>query len=62
MTFTEVPAIEVVLIDPPEEPSLGAGEGTLGAASAALANAVAHVTGKRIRDLPLSPERLIQQL
>ncbi|MDE5445112.1 hypothetical protein GWG65_27440 [Bradyrhizobium sp. CSA207] len=58
MTYPEVPPIDVILIDRPELPSLGAGEGSVGAASAALANAFAHATGKRIRDLPFSPERV----
>jgi nicotinate dehydrogenase subunit B len=62
MTFEEVPPIEVVLIDRPEEPSIGTGEGTVGPASAALANAVAHVIGKPVRDLPLTRERVLQAL
>lgn len=58
MTFPEVPPIEVILLDHPELPSLGAGEGSVGPASAALANAVANATGRRMRDLPLTPERV----
>jgi len=58
MTFAEVPAIDIVLLDRPNDPSLGAGEATVGPASAALANAVASAIGKRVRDLPLSPERI----
>jgi nicotinate dehydrogenase subunit B len=62
MTFDEIPPIEVVLLDQPNQPSLGAGEGTVGPASAALANAVAHALGKRVRDLPLTPQRILQQV
>jgi nicotinate dehydrogenase subunit B len=62
MTFDEVPPIDVVLLDQPNQPSLGAGEGTVGPASAALTNAVAHALGKRVRDLPLTPQRILQQL
>jgi len=58
MTFPDVPPIDVILIDRPELPSLGAGEGSVGPASAALANAVANATGRRVRDLPLTPERV----
>lgn len=58
MTYPEVPPIEVVLLDRPELPSLGAGEGSVGPASAALANALANATGRRLRDLPLSPDRV----
>jgi CO/xanthine dehydrogenase Mo-binding subunit len=48
----------VTLIDRPEEKSVGAGESSQGPAVAAIANAVAHATGKRLRDLPLTPERV----
>ncbi len=58
LTFPEVPAVEVHLINRPEERSLGAGEGSQGPAVAAIANAVAHATGARIRDLPFSPQRV----
>ena len=58
MTFPEVPPMEVILIDRPELPSIGAGEGAVGPASAALANALADATGRRVRDLPLTPERV----
>ena len=62
MTFDEVPAIEVVIVDRPGAPCLGAGEATVGPASAALANAVANAIGKRVRDLPLVPERIKELL
>ena len=58
LTFTEVPEVEVVLIDRPAEPWLGAGEAASGPTAAAIANAVAHATGARIRDLPLLPNRV----
>ncbi len=58
LTFAEVPEIDVVLIDRPGEPWLGAGEAASGPTAAAIANAVAHATGARIRDLPLTPERV----
>jgi nicotinate dehydrogenase subunit B len=57
LTFPEVPSIEVVLMDR-SEPSLGAGEGSLPPSSAALANAFAHATGRRLRELPMTPERV----
>jgi nicotinate dehydrogenase subunit B len=58
LTFPEVPEVAVTLIDRPGEPWLGAGEAALGPTAAAIANAVAHATGARIRDLPLTPERI----
>ena len=57
LTFPEVPTIDVVLMNR-SEPSLGAGEGSLPPTSAALANAFAHATGRRIRLLPMIPQRV----
>jgi nicotinate dehydrogenase subunit B len=58
LTFPEVPRIDVVLLDRPTEKSLGAGEAAQGPMAAAIGNAVAHATGARLRDLPLTPERV----
>jgi CO/xanthine dehydrogenase Mo-binding subunit len=57
LTFPEVPSIELSLMDR-SDPSLGAGEGSLPPTSAALANAFAHATGRRLRELPMTPERV----
>ena len=58
LTMPEVPQVTVELINRPAERSLGAGEGSQGPAVAAIANAFAHATGRRIRDLPFHPERV----
>src|SRR4051794_27723081 len=58
LTMPEVPKVEVALINRPDERALGAGEGSQGPAVAAIANAFADATGKRIRDLPFHPERV----
>jgi len=58
MTMPDVPKIAVELINRPGERSLGAGEGSQGPAVAAIANAVAHAAGKRLRDLPLDAGRV----
>ena len=58
LRFSEVPEIETVLLDHPELDPLGAGEATVGPTSGALANAVFAATGLRIRDLPMTPDRL----
>jgi len=50
--------VEVEVIDRPRQPFLGAGEAAQGPAAAALGNAVAHAVGVRLRDMPLSPERV----
>jgi CO/xanthine dehydrogenase Mo-binding subunit len=58
MTMPDVPKVTVELINQPNEPSKGAGEGSQGPAVAAIANAVAHAAGKRLRDLPLDAGRV----
>jgi nicotinate dehydrogenase subunit B len=58
MTMADAPKVTVELINRPTERSLGAGEGSQGPAVAAIANAVAHATGKRLRDLPFDTGRL----
>jgi CO/xanthine dehydrogenase Mo-binding subunit len=57
-TFPEVPEVEVVLLDRPGLPSLGAGEATQGPTAAAIANALHDALGVRVRDLPLTAERI----
>lgn len=59
LRFASVPdSVTVRVLDRPGEPFLGCGEAGQGPAAAALANAVANATGKRLRDLPLSPQRI----
>ena len=58
LTFPEVPAVEVVLLNHPDERSLGVGEGSQGPTAAAISNAIANATGKRLRDLPFTRERV----
>jgi CO/xanthine dehydrogenase Mo-binding subunit len=58
LTMPEVSKVEIELINRPDERPLGAGEGSLGPAVAAVANAFANATGKRVRDLPLNPARV----
>jgi CO/xanthine dehydrogenase Mo-binding subunit len=54
--------VTVELINRPTERSLGAGEGSQGPAVAAIANAFANATGKRLRDLPFTPDRVKKAL
>ena len=52
--FTDLPAIEVVLVDRPEEPSMGAGETPIMALAPAVAAGIHEVTGEWRRNLPLA--------
>jgi CO/xanthine dehydrogenase Mo-binding subunit len=52
LTFPEVPAVEVALLNHPELPILGAGEGATAPVAAALGNAIFDATGTRLRRVP----------
>jgi CO/xanthine dehydrogenase Mo-binding subunit len=54
LTFPDIPEIEVVLLDRPDQPFLGTGEGTQGPAPAAIANAIFDATGVRLRQIPFN--------
>ena len=57
--FDDVPdRVDVDVIDRPGQPFLGTGEAAQGPTAAAIANAVASATGVRLRDLPLTRERV----
>ncbi len=59
LRFPHAPAsVEVHVVDRPGEPFLGTGEAAQGPAAAAIANAVADATGARLRDLPLTAEKV----
>jgi CO/xanthine dehydrogenase Mo-binding subunit len=58
LRFGEVPRVDVHVIDRPDQPSLGAGEAAQGPVAGAIANALADAIGVRVRDLPLTPERV----
>jgi CO/xanthine dehydrogenase Mo-binding subunit len=50
--------IDIVLLDHPDELPLGAGEPATRPVAAAIANAVFDATGTRLRQAPLSAERV----
>jgi nicotinate dehydrogenase subunit B len=58
LRFSDVPELEIDLVDRPNEPPLGAGEATCAAVGAALANAVYDAAGVRLRTVPFTPERV----
>jgi CO/xanthine dehydrogenase Mo-binding subunit len=63
LRFSEVPEIAVELVDPvSDNPPLGVGEASGGPTVAAIGNAVAHALGARLRDLPLTRERVMAAL
>jgi CO/xanthine dehydrogenase Mo-binding subunit len=62
LRFSDIPEIEIKLIDNPNEPTLGLGEASVGPTGAAIGNAVARALGKRVRDLPLTRDRIMDTL
>ena len=59
LKFSEVPEIEIEIMDCADQQPLGVGEVAQGPTAAAIANAVADALGIRIRDLPLTRDRII---
>jgi CO/xanthine dehydrogenase Mo-binding subunit len=62
LRFSEVPEIEIELLDSGSDVPLGVGEATAGPTAAAIGNAVSHALGVRMRDLPLTRERIMSKL
>ncbi len=60
LKFSEVPQVDVQLINRPDESCTGAGEATHGPVAAAIANALFDAAGVRARDMPFTPERIRQ--
>jgi CO/xanthine dehydrogenase Mo-binding subunit len=60
LSFAETPETNLEIIAAPELPSTGVGEVSLGPTAGAIANAVANALGLRVRDLPLTRERLMK--
>jgi xanthine dehydrogenase YagR molybdenum-binding subunit len=61
----DIPEIQALFVDKPDPTSqaLGArgfGQAPMAGATAALGNAVYHATGHRVRDLPLTQDKIIQ--
>jgi nicotinate dehydrogenase subunit B len=63
LDITETPeTVDFALISLPDQPPTGAGEPSIRAVSAAIANAIFDATGVRIRRVPFSPDRVKQSL
>jgi len=54
----DVPAIESVLINQSSGEAMGAGETAITLSAAALGNAIFDATGARVRQVPMTPERV----
>ena len=51
--FADVPELDIHLLNRPDLPSVGGGETPIIAIAPAIANAVFHATGRRIRSMPI---------
>jgi CO/xanthine dehydrogenase Mo-binding subunit len=59
LRFSAVPAVDVEIVSRPDCPALGAGEAAMGPVAAAIGNAVWDALGVRVRDLPITAERIV---
>ena len=62
LRFSEVPEIAIELVESDSDTPLGIGEATAGPTAAAIGNAVSRALGVRMRDLPLTRERIMAKL
>jgi nicotinate dehydrogenase subunit B len=58
--FTDVPPVQVSLLDRPDLPSLGAGECSAGPTAAAIGNAIFDAIGVRMRTMPFTADALMR--
>jgi nicotinate dehydrogenase subunit B len=58
LKFSEVPDVDIVLINRPDQPALGAGEPSTVTTAAAVANAIFDAAGIRLRKIPFTLERI----
>ena len=62
LRFAEHPEVIPVVVQRLDEPSTGAGEEVMGATAAAIANAFFDATGVRLRQFPMTPDRVLGAL
>ncbi len=58
LTFPEVPDVDVEIIDQGDHAWMGVAEAAQGPTAAAIANAVAHACGVRVRNTPITPNKV----
>ncbi len=65
-TISEAPPMEVMLVENPHPMgpygAKGIGEASIVLIPAAIGNAVANATGVRVKELPLSPGRVLEAI
>ena len=59
---SRIPKLETVLINTMEAEACGAGETSITVTAAAIGNAIFDATGRRLRQVPFTPERLLSHL
>jgi nicotinate dehydrogenase subunit B len=57
--LADLPRVEVVLLDRPDQPSAGGGETPIIAVAPAIANAIFSACGVRLRAMPLAPSGVV---
>jgi nicotinate dehydrogenase subunit B len=62
LRFQDVPDVQIHLINRPELPATGAAETPIVVVPAAIANAIFDATGVRLREIPFTPERVLNAL
>ena len=58
--LADLPQVEVVLLDRPDEPSAGGGETPMIAVAPAIGNAIFRACGVRLRSMPLAPRGVVR--
>jgi CO/xanthine dehydrogenase Mo-binding subunit len=59
LKFSEAPELTVMIVERRDRPPVGAGEGAQGPTAAAIANAIFAASGARVRDMPLTRDRIV---
>jgi len=62
LRFAEHPNVTSVVVQRLDQPSTGAGEEVMGSTGAAIANAFFDATGVRLRQYPMTPDRVLAAL
>ncbi len=57
--MSDVPEIDVTIVDQPDRGVIGLGEPPVISTAAAVGNAIANAIGVRVRTLPLTPEAVL---